>query len=60
MYHLAKSNQGYEYKQRLANGGIKGSGWVATGIGVLAMTVILVALFTLVLIMPQSWLGEEL
>jgi hypothetical protein len=60
MYLSVKSLQGNEYEHRLANGGIKGSGWVATGIGILSFVVILVALLAVVLVSPEEWFGEEL
>lgn len=60
MYQSVESLQGNEYEHRLANGGVKGSGWVATGIGILSLVVMLVALFAVVLVVPQEWLGEEL
>jgi hypothetical protein len=59
MYQCVKTLQGRAYRQRLATGGIKGSGWAATGIGILCMIFILVSLFAVILVVPEEWLGEE-
>lgn len=60
MYQCAKTLQGTAYEDRLVNGGTKGSGWVATGIGILCVILILAALFAVVLVAPEEWFGEEL
>jgi hypothetical protein len=60
MYHSAKLLQGTAYEQHLANGGVKASGWAATGVGILSLLCITVAIFAVVLVMPAEWLGEEL
>ena len=60
MYQCVKSLQGNACQYRLANGGIKGSGWAATGIGILCLVFMLVALFAVVLVAPDEWFGEEL
>jgi hypothetical protein len=59
MYQYAKTLHGKVYESRPANGRNKGSGWVATGIGMLCSILILVVLFALVLVAPEEWLGEE-
>lgn len=41
MYQCARALQGKAYDDRLANGAKKGSGWVATGIGILCLILIL-------------------
>lgn len=60
MYQYAKTLRGKVYMDRLSNDCRKGSGWVATGIGILCSIVILVVLFAVVLIAPEEWFGEEL
>ena len=66
MYHCAQTLQGKAYENWLANGGIKGSGWVATGAGILgcilsvaAAVAVLSALYLLGVEVPD-WLGGEL
>jgi low temperature requirement protein LtrA len=60
MYQSVKSLQGSAYEHQLANGAIKGSGWMAAGVGILSLLVILVALFAVVLVAPEGWFAEEL
>jgi hypothetical protein len=60
MYQCAKALQGKAYEDWLAKGGVKGSTWVATGIGLLCLILILVALFAVILVAPEEWFGEEL
>lgn len=60
MYASAKTLQGREFEHRLANGDIKGSAWVATGIGLLFMVVLTLVLFAIIMVMPEEWLGESL
>lgn len=58
MYQCVKLLQGKEYEHWLANGGIRGSGWVATGVGILCLIMIVVAIFAVLYAMPEEWLGE--
>ena len=44
MYQCVRALQGKTYEDRLANGANKGSGWVATGIGILCLISILIAI----------------
>lgn len=60
MYSCVKALQGNAYEHRLANGGTKGSGWAATGIGFLCLVFMLVAIFAVVLVAPEEWFAEEL
>jgi hypothetical protein len=60
MYQFAKTFQGKDYAYRLANGGEKGSGWVATGIGIACLILVVAAILAVVLVMPEQWLGEEM
>jgi hypothetical protein len=57
MYQCVRALQGKTYEDRLANGANKGSGWVTTGIGILCLISILIAIiipvFALVLIAPK-------
>lgn len=59
MYQSVKSLQGRTSAHLLANGAIKGSGWVATGVGILSLILTIVALFAAVLVAPEGWFPEE-
>jgi len=66
MFECARILQGKAYENWLANGGIKGSGWVATGAGILgcilsvaAAVAVLSALYLLGVEVPD-WLEGEL
>jgi hypothetical protein len=59
MYQCVKLLQGKEYEHHLAIGGTRGSGWVATGVGILCLILILVAMFAVLFAMPDEWFGEE-
>lgn len=69
MYHCAQTLQGKAYENWLANGGIKGSGWVATGAGILGWILICAILapicavalaLDLLGVEVPDWLGGEL
>lgn len=55
MYQVTKLLQGDEYRQHLSRGGDKGSAWVATGIGILSLLILLIFLFGALLVMPSEW-----
>lgn len=59
MYQCAKEFQGKVIKNRLAIDGVKGSGWFATGVGILCMILFLVFVFAVLIALPEAWLGEE-
>jgi hypothetical protein len=59
MYQCVNNLQGTAYERRLASGGRKGSGWVATGVGILSMVFLFIALFAVLLLLPEEWLGED-
>lgn len=60
MYQCVKALQGDDYEDRLANGsGSKGSGWVASGVAILCLLVILIAIIAFVIVAPAEWFGEE-
>jgi hypothetical protein len=59
MAKLAGSLQGESVTQHLANGGRKGSAWVATGLGILSGLVLVVAVLGMLMILPESWFGAE-
>lgn len=58
MFQTAKSMQGSMYDQHIANGDSKASGWAATGIGILSLLCIVVALFAFVFFAPEGWFPE--
>ncbi len=58
MYQATKLLQGDDYSEHLARGGRKGSGWAATGIGVICMIIFVALLFAVLLSLPEEWLPE--
>ena len=58
MYQAAKLSQGEQYNEHLAYGGAKGSAWVATGIGLLCMIIVLALIFGVLLSVPEDWIPE--
>ncbi len=58
MYLGVESLQGEALEKAIANGGTKGSGWVATGVGFLALILLCLILFGFVLLMPDEWYAE--
>ncbi|MEM6688095.1 MAG: hypothetical protein AAF664_01625 [Planctomycetota bacterium] len=59
VYQLAKSLQGSDFQHHLSEGGTRGSSWIATGVGILCMLAIFVAVIFVVLALPEEWLGED-
>ncbi|MBU6238679.1 MAG: hypothetical protein KGQ51_12710 [Planctomycetes bacterium] len=58
MYQATKLLQGDAFSEHLARGGRKGSGWVATGIGVICLIIFVALLFAVLLSLPEEWLPE--
>ena len=59
-YQIVKQLQGKTFEERLAIDGQKGSGWIATGVGILCMILVMAALVAVLFVMPEEWLGEAI
>lgn len=60
MYRCAKALQGNDYAHRLANGGVKASGWAVLGIAILCMICTIAVLFGVLLVVAEDSFPAEL
>lgn len=58
MYQATKLLQGDDYSEHLARGGRKGSAWVATGVGVICLIIVVALIFAVLFSLPEEWIPE--